>query len=670
MDEALSDEGVLLRHKFLGVALALVAILICALPGTAGAVKSAVATGVGTLRFIPGVQARATLKQRVAIAPKLQYQLGMLARSGTAREARKLGVPLSAGSVRVILQTAGRLDLRSLVAAGGRIEARAGGLVQAKIPVASLERVAGLQGVRFVRLPSYQELDAIPGEEVAATNASSSISKGWTGRGVKVAIIDSGFGGYQQRIAEGELPANVVVADFCGGNHFERNTNHGTAVAEIVHEMAPNAQLFLVCFETDVGFAQAEQYAKSRGVHIITHSGSTFNNGRGDGAPAPGTEGAVVADARSSGILWINSAGNSAERHWSGIFADTNANGFHNFAPTNEGNGFVLEHNEDVCVFLKWDQWPVGIDDFDLLLANGAGVVVAGSQTRQTGSQPPIEQFCYTNTGATGPFFAVIGAFRATSAPRFDMFVRNVDPPLQYLTQDSSVGDPGASAFAFTAGAICWQTNALEPYSGRGPTIDGRVKPDIAGQDSNSGATYGQFSACGQSGFTGTSASTPAAAGAAALVKEQNPTFTADQLQAFLETNAQDLGTPGKDNQFGSGKLFVPTPQGAGPTVADRIPPRAKALKSAGVRGKQVRLYSQASDETGEVRINDTIKKGARTLGTIRTGFAKTRAGATYYVVWRVPMSVFGGLKHCVQAFDHTGNKSPVSCAALTIKKK
>ena len=82
-------------------------------------------------------------------------------------------------------------------------------------------------------------------------------------------------------------------------------------------------------------------------------------------------------------------------------------------------------------------------------------------------------------------------------------------------------------------------------------------------------------------------------AGAAALVKEENPTFTADQIQAYMQTSAQDLGVAGPDPLYGYGKLFVPTPTVQGPTVVDTIPPKAKAIKSTGVRGKQVHLLSQ-----------------------------------------------------------------------------
>jgi hypothetical protein len=237
------------------------------------------------------------------------------------------------------------------------------------------------------------------------------------------------------------------------------------------------------------------------------------------------------------------------------------------------------------------------------------------------------------------------------------------------------VGDPGASPYAFTAGAICWQDNSLEPYSGEGPTIDGRLKPDVAGQDANSGATYGKFAGCGsnpaaRTGFFGTSASAPAVVGAAALVKEENPTFTADQIAAFLQQNAADLGATGPDPQFGAGRLNIPTPTAQGPTIADTVPPVAKAIRSSGVRGKQVKLYSQASDNSGEIRLVDVVKKGARKIASLSTGFAATKAGSTYYLVWKAPASVLGMLQHCVQAFDHAGNKSKVSCAPVTITKK
>ena len=114
------------------------------------------------------------------------------------------------------------------------------------------------------------------------------------------------------------------------------------------------------------------------------------------------------------------------------------------------------------------------------------------------------------------------------------------------------------------AGAICWLTSGAELYSSRGPTIGGKVKPDISGQDFVSTATYGPFTAdpnpafCGDSGFAGTSAAAPQAAGLAALWWSRHPGWTAKQVSHALRAAAVDLGPPGHDWETGYGRLALP----------------------------------------------------------------------------------------------------------------
>src|SRR5262249_32281564 len=105
--------------------------------------------------------------------------------------------------------------------------------------------------------------------------------------------------------------------------------------------------------------------------------------------------------------------------------------------------------------------------------------------------------------------------------------------------------------------------NALEPFSSRGPTIDNRVKPDIAGQDGVSSSVYGASTGtCGPDGFYGTSAAAPHTAGVAALVLGQTPSLSVTQLQSAITGAALDLGPSGKDNSFGAGKLRLPAING------------------------------------------------------------------------------------------------------------
>ena len=78
-----------------------------------------------------------------------------------------------------------------------------------------------------------------------------------------IAIIDGGFQGYTAKLGS-ELPANVVVKNFVDGQpdaEVDATTPHGTACAEIVYDMAPSAQLYLIKIATDVDL---DQYVEPR----------------------------------------------------------------------------------------------------------------------------------------------------------------------------------------------------------------------------------------------------------------------------------------------------------------------------------------------------------------------------------------------------------------------
>src|SRR5262249_51061057 len=154
------------------------------------------------------------------------------------------------------------------------------------------------------------------------------------------------------------------------------------------------------------------------------------------------------------------------------------------------------------------------------------------SDDEQGSGQAPFEGLCvHQSTGHDLVVFWGIIGYHVVSSPRIDLV--SWSPPLQYSVAAGSIATPGTSPAAFTVGALCWQSRALEFYSSQGPTIDGRTKPDIVGHDSVSGATYGNFSSC-PSAFAGTSASSPEVAGAAGLVKQAYPGYTPDQIQTFL----------------------------------------------------------------------------------------------------------------------------------------
>ena len=103
--------------------------------------------------------------------------------------------------------------------------------------------------------------ESVRGQGVAVTGAARWHKAGARGRGVKVAVVDLGFSGYRRSQATGDLPGSAVKVDFCGPGGFEA-TSHGTAVAEIVAEMAPDAKLYLVCIKDVAGLGLAVAYAR------------------------------------------------------------------------------------------------------------------------------------------------------------------------------------------------------------------------------------------------------------------------------------------------------------------------------------------------------------------------------------------------------------------------
>ena len=511
--------------------------------------------------------------------------------------------------VRVEISARRPAAARALVARlGGRVEASYGRLIEAVVPPAALQALGRSRAVQYAREPVRAVPEAVRGEGVAATGALTWHRSGLRGAGAKVAVIDLGFRGWRDSRRNGDLPASTVAVDFCsGGLDGPIAVNHGTAVAEIVAEMAPAARVYLICAQTVAALGQAKDYARAQGIHIVNHSASWFNVGRGDDTGGLDTPTGIVADARAAGILWVNAAGNRAQQHWSGTFSDLDADSWTEFAPGDEGNTILLGANQQTCVALRWDSWPVTALDYDLYLTRANGTTVASSNTEQSGTQPPTELLCHVNTTGVAQLYA-IGIRRHNApdpSPRFDLFVYP-SPNLEYQVAEGSVTEPGSSSFALAVGAVCWRTSGLEAFSSRGPTIDGRMKPDLTGPDWVSSFSYGPFSGCGaDTGFAGTSAAAPHVAAAAALVKGANPSFGPNELQAYLESHAIDLGAPGRDGTYGAGKLALgPSPR---PALRVCVVPRLRGATLAVARSR----IRSAGCSVGSVRrTRNRLKRG------------------------------------------------------------
>ena len=455
--------------------------------------------------------------------------------------------------------------------------------IQAALPIDKIEQIERLEFVRYIRLPDYGfastgSVDS-QGDNILRAQAARS-TLGIDGTGVKIGVISSGIGGVfatgctacgptaaiPSPIALNDLPAalgtrdsNAVLISVTGGitarsfradNDLEdsavgANGAEGTALLEIIHDLAPGSPLSFANADTQMAFEQAVDFLAESSDIVVDDI--YFLTPPFDGTSAVSANTANALNNNANNIRgYFTAVGNFAQDHYQGQYLNSGIDGaantgeigsLHQFqavpGSTTDQNKFgpatfdplaSVPPGGTVSVFLGWDD-PQGAssNNYDLFLVpltcasqqsglpappcSVSGPFLASSTNPQTGTQDPTENLTWTNqTGSAASVGIVIQNVKNQAAVRtFDIFIQNKQakssmPNHNFNTIPGSVpaeGDAGGSPVSVISVGAIDQTQCLvpenclgsaEPYSSQGPTeatpqTQSRIKPDLLATD-------------------------------------------------------------------------------------------------------------------------------------------------------------------------------------------
>ena len=584
---------------------------------------------------VPQDDARAVAQNRTPTARVTREALPKAVRDAMATRRLRMN---DANEVQVyILMSAVNDERLAQLRAGGaiiEIPDPARRRVQARVPATRLRSIAALPFVDFIRLPTYARhlsgLTTTEGDRILRADAVRQQGS-LDGTGVRVGVVSDGLKGVFAGgctncsglsggpIATGDLPDSVGVRNSSGvlvsstggiaGRSFQQNGDleglppavpacgfdgagaEGTAMLEIIHDLAPGARLSFANIDTDLSFVQAVNFLASTNDIVVDDLG--FFGEAYDGSSVVSTGTATALNNPAYPIrAYFTAVGNSADEHYYGVYQDSGIEAtslaavgdtghLHLFQQSDNTtdvlglgaqpyNLIALPNGGEVLIFLSWDD-PMGgsANDYDLFLVEKTtGQVVAASNDPQRGAQDPQEFIDFVNNGASGYFEIVVQNYHNAAQPRH-LNLYSFEPECAFdgpqtlaagrherhnfntatysVTAQSDAG--GSPAAVISVGAICSASAAastrfltnpnascndttnstVEFFSSQGPTTDGRTKPDVSAIDGVSVSGAGSFGTT----FFGTSAAAPHAAAIAAL--------TAQAAPCVLETSGSPL---------------------------------------------------------------------------------------------------------------------------------
>ncbi len=513
-------------------------------------------------------------------------------------------IPRTADGVVVDIKAAVSDDLvSSIERLDGKVMSRSArfGFIRATLPLENVEKLAARPDVQSVSDAVAVRKNSLVASEGVTAHAVQLARNSFpsSGKGVKVGVIsdsiDNGYGALEAAQASGAIDPALLAT--LPGQEGE-GTGEGLAMAEIVHAIAPEAEIVFAS-----GYGGPPQMAENilelarAGCRIIVDDLSYADESPFQDGPIS----IAVKEVSDRGVLYFSSARNSGNKAhgtsgaWEGDFEDGGAADAQVKGVPGGVRIHVFDHaaritlntvesaTQDDRVDLFWSD-PLGQSrsQYNLYVVNNKGEVVASSTTTQSGSQDPYQhinsirnkqsivitrtagsgaRFLHLDTGRAVLRVSTDGSLRGHNASgaenAFSVAAVHVPSPLSAFTAGTptaveAFSSDGPRRMYFDARGVAFTPGDLS--SSGGIVLD---KPDIAAAD---GITT-TLPTGGLNPFLGTSAAAPHAAGIAALLLACNAGAGPRQVREALTRSA--IAIEGGNGRFLAGAGIVMAPDAA-----------------------------------------------------------------------------------------------------------
>ncbi len=548
---------------------------------------------------------------RGLISPRLRE----IARVGDAATSRGVAIPRPPTEFRFLIDDADRIAVRLVVSDPASIRRSlsslgfvelgsrdALGIIEGLLPIRQISALDGLGAFGLLSAtPVWRPVTQAgvvedPADLIHSTaRVRAALPLGFDGAGVKIGVLSDSYNalnGASAGIATGDLPAGGVqlIQDLFG---FDM-TDEGRGMLELIHDLAPGSPLaFATAFTSETGFANNIIALKNAGCKVIVDDVRYLEE--------PYFQDGIVAQAvdtvKAAGVAYFSSAGNQAAQSYeSASYVEMNIpageapNGigtrWFNFNPSGTADArqrMTLPPFGLIVLALQWDDpfyLPAAQSNLDVF------VVLAGTTTLAGSLSAGLENNLVTRRAFE---FAVVQN-SSNAALDVDVMIQRFegDPPgrikilnygstlgfgtWEYFTNSATCTGHAAALGAMAVGAAPYFNHGIpESFTSIGPAVlhynasgialpvpEIRPKPDITAVDGTNTTFFGgndvEFDS--RPNFFGTSAAAPHAAAVAALLLQQQPAMTVDQVYDRLRSTADgQIGGAGFDDQTGAGLI-------------------------------------------------------------------------------------------------------------------